>query len=111
MSALEQRNRELDLVYTALNKETHTVVTGIHDKFRRKSCMACTTDGRAFGPTFKDDRVFDFLDWVAANGKADPRTLDDETLDELVAEWEGPAEPGDIEIYGAGVKAGTGEAA
>ena len=80
----------------------------LFDTVQRKSVMYCSTSGRAFGPLFDDRDAIDFLRWydLRADAPGDIRSLNDNTLDIWVSEWqiELDPEPTDVDTYGAGVK-------
>ena len=47
-----------------------------------RAVMVCNTTDRAFGPLFDDhDEAQGFLDWHEAQGYSDPRTVNDDELD------------------------------
>ena len=80
----------------------------LFDTVRRKSVMYCNTSGRAFGPLFDDCDAVDFLSWydLRVDAPGDIRSLNDNTLDIWVSEWQISLdpEPTDVDTYGAGVK-------
>jgi len=80
----------------------------LYDNRLYQSVLYCTTTNRAFGPLFVDRRAEDFIDWydLRADAPGDIRSLNDNTLDIWVSEWQADIdpEPTDVDTYGAGVK-------
>lgn len=60
---------------------------------KRKSCLYCTTTGRAFGPVFGYADAEDFLDWLDQKAEhdgcdPDPRSYSPDEFDALKEEFE-----------------------
>ena len=80
----------------------------LYDAAQERSVLYCNTSDRAFGPLFDHRDAADFLDWydLRADAPGDIRSLNDNTLDIWVSEWQISLdpEPTDVQTYGAGVK-------
>ncbi len=52
------------------------------------AAMFCSTDGRAFGPTFDSGaELDDFLEWAAEHEDNDLRTLSEHDLNAIIMQW------------------------
>lgn len=71
-----------------------------------KAALYDSTSDIAFGPVFESNyEAAEFLEWMEAEGRDDPRVFMSHRLAELKAEFEAwrDREPSDTQIYGAGV--------